>query len=109
MRPPLLVASAYGAGAPSTRMRLYEWLDHLGLAAERHAYAGLSANGPRVLARHALSVIAAERRTRALPEKVAGRSVVLSREVSPFSRGTIESALLTAAGLGVYDLDDALF
>jgi glycosyltransferase involved in cell wall biosynthesis len=108
-RPPFAVASAYGAGAPSTRVRLYEWLEHLGLDAKRYAYAGLDSNSPRNLARRPRSVLAAERRTRTLPAIIGSRRLVLSREASPFGWGAIESALLRAAELGVYDLDDALF
>lgn len=105
----LVVASAHGAAAPSTRVRLYEWLEFLGLDAERHEYLGLGLNAPRVLARRPGAVAAAERRTRALAGQLAGRSLVLAREASPFSWGGIESDLLRGAQLGVYDLDDALF
>lgn len=107
--PRLVVASAYGAEAPSTRVRLYEWLEHLGIIAERHEYAGLGVNAPRLLLRRAHTAIAAERRTRSLPPSLTGRTLVLSREASPFSRGATEAAMLRAAGLGIYDLDDALY
>lgn len=108
-RLPFVVASPYGSRAPSTRVRLYEWLAHLGLSAERHEYAGLGHNSPGALARQPRAALAAERRTRALAETVATRTVVLSREASPFGWGDTEAALLRAAALGVYDLDDALF
>lgn len=108
-RASLVVASAYGASAPSTRVRVYEWLEHLDLRAERHEYAGLGMNSPGVLARRPRTALAAERRTRALPDVVAGRSLVLSREASPLGWGATEAAILRSADLGVYDLDDALF
>lgn len=108
-RPPLVVASVYGSKAPSTRVRLYDWLDHLGLDAERHEYASLGMNSPQSVARRPRVVLAAERRTRALPDALTGRRLVLSREASPFGWGATEVALLRAADLGVYDLDDALF
>src|SRR6478735_8431607 len=109
--PDLVAASAYGSTAPSTRVRLLDWLAHLGLSALRMEYAGLANNSTRTILRAPLAVAAAEWRTRgrSAAERVDGRSLVLSREASPFSRGAVEERLLTRAAWGVYDLDDALF
>lgn len=105
----LAVVSPYGHGAPSTRVRVYEWLDHLGLEAQRHEYAGLRINSPGVLARQPALAVQAERRTRRLPDQLRGRRVLLSREASPFGWGSTEAEILRASGRGAYDLDDALF
>ena len=106
---PLVVASPYGPAAPSTRVRVYEWLDHLGLTAERLEYAGLGRNGLGTLVRHPLAAARAELATRRVTTRLDDSILFLSREASPFSRGGLEGGLLAAARRGVYDLDDALF
>lgn len=105
----LVVVSPYGAAAPSTRVRLYEWLDHLGLSARRAEYAGLGRNGLGAMASQPATAVRAERRTRAMVDDVRDSVLLLSREASPWSRGALESRLLQSARRGVYDLDDALF
>lgn len=105
----LVVASPYGPVAPSTRVRVYEWLDHLGLTSDRLEYAGLGRNGLGTLARHPLTAARAELATRRASKSVEDAVLLLSREASPFSRGGVEEELLVAARRGVYDLDDALF
>lgn len=105
----LVVASPYGPAAPSTRVRLYEWLAHLGLTADRLEYAGLGRNGLGTLARHPLVAARAELVTRRATTSLGDATLLLSREASPFSRGGVEGSLLAAARRGVYDLDDALF
>lgn len=105
----LTVVSPYGGAAPSTRVRVYEWLDHLGIEAERLEYAGLGRNGLGTLLRRPLVPVRAELRTRAAVKHVHDATVLVSREASPFSRGGIESRMLRSAARGVYDLDDALF
>jgi glycosyltransferase involved in cell wall biosynthesis len=105
----LMVLSPYGHLAPSTRVRLYDWLDYLGLSAFRSGYAGLANNSLRSITTHSAMVIEAERRTRSMVSHVSRSVVLLSREASPWSHGGLESRLLRNAGRGVYDLDDALF
>lgn len=105
----LSVVSIYGSMAPSTRVRAYEWLDHLGLDASRHEYAGLSEHSPRTALRHLPEMARAERAVRSLSRRSVGGTVLLSREASPWSTGGLEARLLDRAGHGVYDLDDALF
>jgi glycosyltransferase involved in cell wall biosynthesis len=105
----LVVASPYGPAAPSTRVRLYEWLAHLGLTAERMEHAGLPRNGLATMARRPLSVARAELATRRATAGLGHSTLLLSREASPFSRGGLETRLLDSARRGVYDLDDALF
>lgn len=88
-------------------MRVYDWLDHLGLsAAEVHDYRGAADNRPMSLLRNPTGTVAAEARTR----RVSARgSLLISREASPLSSGRLEVRLLRAAEHGVYDVDDALF
>lgn len=106
---PLVVMSPYGSAAPSTRVRVYEWLDHLGLSAQRGEYAGLGRNGLGALVRRPVAAVEAESRTRSMVATVCQSVLLLSREASPWSRGGVESRLLRSAARGVYDLDDALF
>ena len=105
--PPLVVVTPYGRSGGSSRVRVYDWLDHLGLVAEVHDYRGASANRPRTLVRQPFSTLGAESATRSV--EVTGRHLLLSREASPLSGGRLEARLLRAAGHGVYDVDDALF
>lgn len=99
--------SIYSPAAGSTRVRIYDWLRHLGRRAIEHQYAGLPSAGPRLLSGHMRQVLHAEREIRAL--NVPGDTVLISREASPLSRGKLEARLLSSAGRGVYDFDDALF
>lgn len=105
----LSIVSIYGSDAPSTRVRVYEWLDHLGLDAQRHEYAGLSEHSLGTAARNLPTIAEAERRVRSLSRTPLTGTVLLSREASPWGTGAVESRLLGSAGRGVYDLDDALF
>lgn len=107
---PLLVASQYNAAGSSTRVRIYDWLTHLGIEdAEEFEYRGTSSNSPGALLRDIGGTLRAERARLHLPERAAGRTVMLSRELTPLSQGGTEAALLRGAALGVYDFDDALY
>jgi glycosyltransferase involved in cell wall biosynthesis len=105
--PPLVVVTPYGRSGGSSRVRVYDWLDHLGVVAEVHDYRGASANRPKTLVRQPLSTLSAESATRSV--EVTGRHLLLSREATPLSGGRLEARLLRSAGHGVYDVDDALF
>jgi glycosyltransferase involved in cell wall biosynthesis len=103
----LTVVSPYGPGGASTRIRVYDWLRHLQLDAERYEYIGAASSGATMLASRPRRVAHAERALREL----AGRcteTLLLQREASPLSRGRLESVLLSKADHGVYDFDDAL-
>jgi glycosyltransferase involved in cell wall biosynthesis len=88
-------------------VRVYDWLRHLGLSAQRYEYIGAPANGPGILAAHPRRVARAERGLRDLAAS-GSRTMLLQREASPLSRGGIETGLLRSAEYGVYDFDDAL-
>lgn len=90
-------------------MRLVDWFAHMGLASEPHNYIGASANSARTIVSQIPQVIEAEIDLRALSTRLAGRTVIISREASPFSSGRIEESLLQLAGHSVYDFDDALY
>ena len=89
-------------------MRVFDWLDHLGLTAESSTYLGTSRNGLGTLVRKPGAVVRAERHLRRLLRTAGDSTLLLSRQASPFSNGSIERRLLTAAERGVYDFDDAL-
>ena len=105
--PPLVVVTPYGREGGSSRVRVYDWLDHLGVVADVRDYRGAPSNRPKALVRQPFSTLRAENATRSLD--VTGRRLLLSREASPISGGGLEERLLKAAGHGVYDVDDALF
>ncbi|MEO8828659.1 hypothetical protein, partial [Lapillicoccus sp.] len=100
------MVTPYGRTGGSSRVRVYDWLDHLGLCAQVHAYRGSSDNRPRALLRDPLRTARAEVSTRRV---ATSGSLLVSREASPLSTGRLESRLLRSAGHGVYDVDDALF
>lgn len=101
------VFSMYSPAAGSTRVRVYDWLRHLGVSARESQYAGLPNAGVGTLARHRAAAMRAEVAVRRVD--VAGRNVLMSREASPFSRGEVEERILRSADHSAYDFDDALF
>src|SRR5215207_9815135 len=98
----------YGRGAGSSRVRVFSWIEHAQLSIQVHSYLSHHNADPRQLLKHPRRLFAAERDIRAL---VARRPewLLLHREASPISRGGLESSLLAAADLAVFDFDDALF
>ena len=98
----------YGRGAGSSRVRVFSWIDRTQLCIRPHSYVSHHNADPRQLLGQPLRVLNAEADLRSL---VARRPewLLLHREASPLSRGRLETALLAAAGLAIYDLDDALY
>ena len=107
MSAPIAAFSSYSTQAASTRVRLYDWFDHLGLSVEAHCYAGLGNAAPATLARNLGKVVHAEAGLRGFSP--AGRTVVMSREASPLSRGGTERRILAGAAHSVFDFDDAIY
>lgn len=99
--------SSYGPGAAGPRVRMINWFDYLNVVPEYHQYAGLPNNRPLSLIRAAPRVACAEHYAHRLD--LSGTQLILSREASPFGRGSLEERYLRQAGHGVYDFDDALF
>lgn len=103
----LTVVSPYGSAAASTRVRLYHWLDHLGLSATNFSTPVSPALGP-----------VSWRGTPGeswRPKGVSGISVAAPIRSSscPVKRRqsatAIEKKLMVNAEHSVYDFDDALF
>jgi glycosyltransferase involved in cell wall biosynthesis len=105
---PLVVASSYGAAGASTRVRVLDWLGHLGLEAEVLDYLGTPNVRPGTLVRRPFATLTAERRLRRLRDGPPVERLLVSRSMGPFTGGRLEAALLRRAGWGVYDFDDAL-
>jgi glycosyltransferase involved in cell wall biosynthesis len=101
------VATPYGRSGPSSRVRVFEWLERTGAPAVLSSYISRGNASASTLLRHPVDVFAAERRLRrmaaARPERM-----LLHREASPLSRGALERRLLTRADFALYDFDDAL-
>jgi glycosyltransferase involved in cell wall biosynthesis len=105
----IVTVASYGAAGSSARVRILDWLAHTGVAAERHEYTGAADNQPATLLRSPLRLLDAEAGLRRLAGRISQRTLLLGRRATPFSSGAIEARLLTAAGRGVYDVDDALY
>ncbi|QGN57948.1 glycosyltransferase [Nostocoides sp. HKS02] len=106
--PRLTTVSLYGSRAPSTRVRIDDWLSHLDVSAQHFRHAGLGNLRPSTVFRHLPEVVAAEITTRRLAH--GKRDLLLmSREASPLSHGEVEERFLRSAAHSTYDFDDALF
>jgi glycosyltransferase involved in cell wall biosynthesis len=101
------VVMPHGRTGPSTRVRVFEWLDRIDAPAVVCSYLSHGNSSPSYVARHAVAVLAAERRLRVTASQRPQR-LLLHREASPLSRGGLERRLLSSADLAVYDFDDAL-
>jgi glycosyltransferase involved in cell wall biosynthesis len=97
----------HGRTGPSTRVRVFEWLDRISAPAHVNSYLSHHNSSPSYVARHPVAALAAERRLRAMVSRRPQR-LLLHREASPLSRGDLERSLLSSAELAVYDIDDAL-
>ena len=105
----LIAVTPYGRAAGSSRVRVYEWLDHLHNEINPSIlnYVGARNASTSALASQPGAVLKAEGALRGLLRNPVNR-LLIHREASPFSRGGLESRLLRAADLSVYDFDDAL-
>jgi glycosyltransferase involved in cell wall biosynthesis len=101
------VATPYGREGPSSRVRVFEWLDRLDTPVVLSSYISGRNSSPSHVARHPGAVMAAERRLRRMASERPQR-LLLHREASPLSRGQLERRLLSSADFSVYDFDDAL-
>jgi glycosyltransferase involved in cell wall biosynthesis len=98
----------YGRGAGSSRVRVFSWIDRLQLPVQVHSYVSHHNADPRQILRQPRRIWRAEADLRALVSSHP-RWLLLHREASPLSRGGLETALLAAADLAIYDFDDALY
>lgn len=97
--------SCYSRSAGSSRVRLYDWFDHLGISSCDHPYSNASSISIRQLVCNPCEAFLAERSLR----KHAGGVAMISREASPFSSGRLESQIFSRSDRGIFDIDDALF
>jgi glycosyltransferase involved in cell wall biosynthesis len=102
------VVTPYGRGAGSSRVRVFSWMEHTQLSIHVHSYLSHHNADPRQLLKQPRRVLNAERDLRAL---VARRPewLLLHREASPLSRGGLETSLLRASDVAIFDFDDALY
>ena len=101
------VVTPYGRAAPSSRVRVFEWLDRIEEPHVLSSYLSHRNSDPSFISRHPAALLRAERRLRNIASERPHR-LLLHREASPLSRGRLEERLLSSAGFGVYDFDDAL-
>jgi glycosyltransferase involved in cell wall biosynthesis len=101
------VATPYGRDGPSSRVRVFEWLDRISRPVQLSSYVSHRNSSPSYLSRHPLAVLAAERRLRQMASHPRNQ-LLLHREASPLSRGGLERRLLSRTQFTVYDFDDAL-
>src|SRR4051794_10421564 len=101
------VVTPYGREGPSSRVRVFEWLDRVRAPVWVSSYISHHNADPRSLARRPRAVIAAERTLRRMASD-RSQPLLLHREASPLSRGALEQRLLSRSPLTVYDFDDAL-
>jgi glycosyltransferase involved in cell wall biosynthesis len=103
----LHAVTPYGRQGPSSRVRVYEWLDRIAEPCVVSGYIGHHNASPSELVCHPVAVVGAELRLRRLAAQ-RPRRLLLHRESSPLSRGSLERRLLSSAEFSVYDFDDGL-
>ena len=101
------VVTPYGRQGPSSRVRVFEWLERTSAVWTLSSYISESNSSPSTLGRHPIAVLSAERRLRRTAAQRPQR-LLLHREASPLSRGGLERRLLRSSEFAVYDFDDAL-
>lgn len=106
----MITVASYGHGGSSARVRVHDWIRHLGLSVTaEYDYIGTSENSFSTLASRLPDVARAERTLRRLGGRRIPGTLLMSREASPLSNGSLEAALLKAADFSVYDFDDAIY
>lgn len=105
----LTTVASYGRKGSSARVRIYEWLDFLGLDARKYTYTDQGDNSISTLARNLDKALGSEATLRRLAARRIPGVLLMSREASPLSNGRLEARLLRNADTSVYDFDDAIF
>lgn len=106
--PKISAIASYGRSGASARVRLFDWLDYIGINAREEVYIGGSNNSIKSLLSRPVDVLTAEMRVRRIPRNIKNGTAVISRRATPFSNGYLEEKILLSAERGVYDYDDSL-
>ena len=107
--PTITAVATHGRTAPSTRVRLTDWFDFLEVSDVEYLFhAGLGSNRIGEARRFIPALLAAERDTRRA-SRIKRNRLLISREASILSHGSIERAFLRNSEHSSYDIDDALF
>jgi glycosyltransferase involved in cell wall biosynthesis len=101
------VVTPYGRQGPSSRVRVFEWLDRVAVPSVLSSYISHRNARPSEIARRPVALLRAERRLRAMAAQRPER-LLLHREASPLSRGALERRLIAGSEFSIYDFDDAL-
>ena len=101
------VVTPYGREGPSSRVRVFEWLDRVSTPVDVSSYVSHRNASPSYLVRHPRAVVAAERRLHRMASRTS-EPLLLHREASPLSRGELEQRLMARPAFTAYDFDDAL-
>jgi hypothetical protein len=103
----IVAIAPYGRNSGSSRTRVFQWIEHLNLAASTLAFTESTTLGAKTLIQHPVTMF---RSHRALTATEIGRDdiVLIQRELGPLTDGTQEARLLRAGARGVYDLDDGI-
>lgn len=107
--PRLVTVSAYGKSGPSSRVRVYDWLRHLGVDSTNYDYLGAADASFVRIATQPGAAVRAEVGLRRLLAQLDDATLLLSRTATPLTTGRLEASLLSRAGRGIYDFDDALY
>lgn len=104
----LVTITPYGRSGASSRVRVFDWLDHLAMPAVSYTYLGAATSSPRTLLSNPIATTRAEYFTRRAARGLGNSNLLLSKFASPLSSGRVESRLLASARASVYDFDDAI-
>jgi hypothetical protein len=105
----LIAISSYSRLGGSTRVRLYDWLDWSKKKYKTYEFLGRNTNDLGTVIKSKKETLSALKHLYLLPKIVQDKTVILSRQASPFGFGGIESKILQNSAFGIYDFDDALF
>ena len=76
----ITAVSTYGRAGASTRVRLYDWFESLGITSERFEYLSTSDNQPSTILKSPYRALRAEANLRRLLSQLNERTLVLSRQ-----------------------------
>ena len=109
-RPSITGVAAYGASNASTSARMLAWFDLLGATnVDIRLWGSQPDNSPRTTIRHPIQIARAELSLRRWARwRSSAGTLLIQREASPFSDGSVEERILRQADRGILDLDDAL-